>query len=193
MNNMSSFVPALLIPALALLGRVVIEGLFANRPRSYTLVFESGERDRIRVETGASYAAVAAELAALGAYETAIARTLTAIKARTAAMTLREGGAGEFIVGVAGRRYAVDIKNTAEILTHKQVARYFKALPDLDKRIVVARESLSEKVLARLAPDIDIGRLVVLHIPDPSNAETVLAQALGVSENMATPSRSLAH
>ena len=173
-------VAAVLVPAIALAISAVNARITAKRTKELTLNLPPDREETISVPVAATHADVAKAVEESVALEQRVYVALSAILHGAGKIQFGAGSGPDFIVDVAGRRLAIEVKRHLDHLRRDQVLKYSAGAPNAERLVVISPEP-PPKALTDATKDLQsTNRLQFVQLAEDEAVADVLRNALAM-------------
>ena len=169
---------AVLVPVIAYAVSFVIARITAKRTKELTIKLPQDREETINVPVGATPTDVANAVQQSMALEDQVYAALSAILQGASQIQLGAGVGPDFIVNVAGRRLAIEVKRDLGHLRLEQLLKFSAGAPNAERLVVISPEP-PPKALMDATQDLrNANRLQFLLLPRDETITDVLRSAL---------------
>jgi len=172
---------AVLVPVIAFAVRLAIARITAKRTKELTIKLSPDREETINVPVGATPADVANAVQQSMALEEQVYAALSAILHGANQIQIGAGLGPDFIVNVAGRRLAIEVKRDLGRLGRERLLKFSEGAPNTERLVVISPEP-PPKALMDATQDLrNANRLQFVQLPGDKAVADVLRNALAIA------------
>lgn len=178
MEDLLAVLVGAVIPVVGFLAKRLIERTLKNRTKEVLATSQEGKVEYISVNANATEPEVIGAVRKAMEFERDIFAALKEIEHRTLSLEAHPGKNIDFILTYPGHKIAVEVKNSLDRLSLKQVQSYLTADEGLEKVLFISRKPASATVSALVEDLVKTGRVSFLPVADISAGSAELERAI---------------